>query len=718
MSSIPDTSATDSLGNIKSVGLIARSYGDSIVIRWAPADAGVWMVANSYGWNIYRSSNDERDTMFHVTPKGDTIPMMCVNGDTPIKPMTLDEFMKRFSNSNLYAGAAAQSLYGTMNYDVNKAEQGNEMDLVGVAAKQYQEQTQRQFMAYLAAECDPQVASALGLRWVDKNVKKNVVYEYTIECLVPHDIAEIYGSSLMVPCKKFKRGKSEEMPEVRVTQLDAHRVAVRWDKNRLAGYFLERSSDNGKHWEAVNNKMAPIWPMLPDEGTRKAFGDSVANWMNKEVVYFDSLELSKTYLYRVQAFDAFGERLKWVNSEKFKLVDLIPPTEPMLLLVKPEENKRCVIDWAQLYEDPDLTGFVITFSRTNEGPWKRVSELLNKSTRRYVDTLAYRRGRGLYRIYAFDTAGNFSYSGSLLNFIEDVFPPEPPKGVSGVSDDSTGIVFLRWDEAKDEDFLGYKVYFANQRDHEFIGCTDGYIYKNEFYDTVDISSLTHEIFYYVITVDQNHNYSQPSDTVRLLLPDLIAPGLCLLDGVIQSGDSVTLRWKRSVSDDVKNYYVYRKFRDAARWEVIATLSPKDVRKDGMIVLIDTPTPNDKPYTWCIEAIDSAGNSSGMGGQVVAQVLPNPEIKANINLTASASTSPQGVKLEWSCKIDFKKNYYGVIYRAEENGDFVDIGTFKRGDSSYFDASAPVGKQLKYYIQLQLGNGRFSTPSNTVNVKIK
>ena len=138
----------------------------------------------------------------------------------------------------------------------------------------------------------------------------------------------------------------------------------------------------------------------------------------------------------------------------------------------------------------------------------------------------------------------------------------------------------------------------------------------------------------------------------------------------------------------------------------------------MIVLIDTPTPNDKPYTWCIEAIDSAGNSSGMGGQVVAQVLPNPEIKANINLTASASTSPQGVKLEWSCKIDFKKNYYGVIYRAEENGDFVDIGTFKRGDSSYFDASAPVGKQLKYYIQLQLGNGRFSTPSNTVNVKIK
>ena len=77
-----------------------------------------------------------------------------------------------------------------------------------------------------------------------------------------------------------------------------------------------------------------------------------------------------------------------------------------------------------------------------------------------------------------------------------------------------------------------------------------------------------------------------------------------------------------------------------------------------------------------------------------------------------------MKLEWSCNIDYKKNYYGVIYRAEEDGDFVDIGTFKRGETSYIDASAPSGKKLSYYIQLQLGNGRYSTPSKTVTIKTK
>lgn len=718
-SSSPDNTENDTLQQKTNVvQIIARSYGDSIVLRWAPADAGIWMAANAYGWNIYRSSNDDNDTLHYIDEKGVSVPLWCVNGDKPIKPMSLQEMKQHFDSTDLYAGTAAQALYGVMTYDVNKSGESNGMDLFSAVSKQYQEQTQRQFMAYLAAEYRPDIAQALGLMFVDKNVRKGVIYEYTIECLIPQNLVEVFGSSVLVPCTSFRRGPDEQMPEVRVTQLDAHRVAVRWDKNRLSGYFLQRSSDNGKHWEDVNSSQTPIWPMMPTEGTREVFGDSVANWMLNEVVYFDSLDATLSYIYRVKAFDAFGEKLDWRNSDKFKLMDLIPPTEPVLLQVRPEENTRCVIDWSVITVEPDLKGFMVTFARDMEGPWNRVSGLLDKSARRYIDTMAYRRGRGLYRVFAVDTADNVSYSGSLLNFIEDVFPPEPPVGLSGASDDSTGVVYLRWDKAKDADFLGYKVYFANQRDHEFIGCTDGYIYKNEFYDTVDIHSLTHEIFYYVVTVDQNHNYSLPSDTLRLLLPDLIAPGLCLLDGLVQTGDSVTLRWKRSVSDDVKHYYIYRKFRDAARWEVIATLSPTDVDKDGMILLIDTPTPNDKPYTWCIEAIDSAGNSSGMSGQAVAQVLPNPEVKADIKLKASANSSPKGVKLEWTCSIDYKKNYYGVIYRAEEDGDFVDIGTFNRNDSSFVDATAPAGKKLSYYIQLQLGNGRYSTPSKTVTIKTK
>ena len=48
----------------------ARSYGDSIVLRWAPENAGVWISANYYGWNIIRDKDEddikETDTIYWV----------------------------------------------------------------------------------------------------------------------------------------------------------------------------------------------------------------------------------------------------------------------------------------------------------------------------------------------------------------------------------------------------------------------------------------------------------------------------------------------------------------------------------------------------------------------------------------------------------------------------------------------------------------------------
>ena len=234
------------------IRLIARSYGDSIVVRWAVDNAGVWMAANQYGWDLYRSTDDQNDQSFFLdtvvyvdTVTVDTIWMRHITQGGPIRPLTLDEMMARFTPENLYAGAAAQALYGTMRYDVNRDESANIADFMGVAFHQYQEQTQRQFMAYLAAECDPQVASALGLRYVDRDVKRGGYYEYYLESRVPQMLADVPGASILVRCEPFVRQADEDMPALMVTQLDAARVALRWQRNRLSGYFVERKCGNG-----------------------------------------------------------------------------------------------------------------------------------------------------------------------------------------------------------------------------------------------------------------------------------------------------------------------------------------------------------------------------------------------------------------------------------------------------------------------------------------
>ena len=742
---IRDTSTmtTDSTRDVAGLRLLARSYGDRIVLRWAPVNSGVWSTANSYGWNLFRGSSDDNDTSFFIDSTisaqpidqsstqaiYDTVFMLHMNGGKPIKPMPLNEMKQRFDSTDFYAGVAAQALYGTMHYDVNKAEQGNEGDLFSVASKQYQEQTQRQFMAYLAAEIDPRVASALALRYVDTNVKEGVLYEYTLESLIPKEIIDVPGVSVIVPCIPYHRRSDEQMPDIRFSQLDVHKVAIRWEKNKLSGYWLERSEDNGKNWVKVNAN-APIWPMIPDSGTVVAYGDSVANWMRDDVLFFDSLDLTKTYIYRVQAFDAFGEKLEWKKSAKFKLLDLEPPAQPLMLSVVPEENRRCVISWAMPSDDSgnqsinqsgnpaDLKGFLVTFARDLEGPWSNVSSLLPISARSFTDTLVHRRGRGLYRIFAVDTAGNVSFSPAMINSIEDIFPPQAPKNLMAVSDDTTGLVLLSWDKNSDIDLLAYKVYFANQRDHEFIERSEGYIYDNSYFDSLDLTSLTNEVFYYVIAVDQNHNYSMPSDTIRVRFADLIAPGAPLLQGISQSGDTVLIRWLRSVSDDVEKYFVFRKFREAAQWECIATKHSEDFGPDGILLFIDNPTPDPKAYAYCIEAVDSAGNVSGMEGQAVVLVQESPIVSIDIKLKASYSKDTKGVSLQWNYNYEGKKDYYGVIYRATDDGEFRDIATFKRGDTSFLDTTAPEKSNLKYYIQLQLGQGRHSTPSQTVSVKTK
>ena len=86
--------------------LVARSYGDSIVLRWAPQNAGVWLLANHYGWNIYRLKTDAE---LAANP-ADTNVEVKLNAK-PIRPLTLDEMKAKYDTTHIYVGVAAQALY-------------------------------------------------------------------------------------------------------------------------------------------------------------------------------------------------------------------------------------------------------------------------------------------------------------------------------------------------------------------------------------------------------------------------------------------------------------------------------------------------------------------------------------------------------------------------------------------------------------------------------
>ncbi len=697
------------------VRLMARAYGDSIVLRWATEDAGLWISSKNCGWKLFRLAADNPDGAFGIDRYGDTIPYLCLNDGKPIKPMTLGEMMQRFDSTNLYAGVGAQALYGQFEYNVNEQSHRANADFLTLAAKQYQEQQQRHFMAMLAAERDPQVAEAIGLRFVDRDVVPGHYYEYMLQSMLDPNLIGVEEPSVVVHNSYYVRSEDEMVPRIDVIQVDDHRVAVRWEKNKLAGYWLYRSADGGNTWDTIN-KVAPLWPMEPNDATVQVFGDSIAEWMKDNVVYLDSLELGKTYTYRVRAFDAFGGMTDPRDAEPFRMDDYIPPTPPYVDGIDVIGNSICKLRWHKDVMEDDFIGYVVAFANDLSGKWNNISELLPRTATSFTDSNAYEHGRGYYRVFVTDTAGNVTYSVAVLNHIEDITPPSAPTGLKAEVEDSTGIIFLTWTQNPEPDVIGYRVYAANQKDHDFIETAKGYLNHPFYFDSVSLRTLTRYIYYYVVALDNNYNTSKTSDTLAVQRPDHIAPSECVLESIRQEGDSVLVSWRSSSSDDVAAYYIYRKLKPTPNWECVGKVTADQVEHGGLVFFADNPEPSVHPYNYCIEVRDSAANSSGMAGYAVIQLVPDNTVKMDIALKAKYKKGK--TTLTWKYKYDGKKDYYGVVYRKDGDGEFRDIGTFGRKDASYVDTKAPAKSKCTYYIQLQLGRGQHSTPSNQVSVKTK
>lgn len=683
--------------------IIARSYGDSVVLRWAPRDAGVWISANYYGWNIERDKNESE---IH---DGDTSYTIQLN-DKPIKPLTLDEMMERYDSTNIFIGAAAQALYGESYYNPKESD-----GLANYVFRRNQEQTQRMAMAYLAAEGHPEVSDALGLRFVDTTVKNGESYMYRIESLIPIEQIFMPAKFYMVDNTPFVRSEEEKIPEINVYQNGLFTAFVYWKKNKLSGYYVERSSDNGKSWKKLN--VAPIYGYEPDKETYEVLGDDIGKLLETNVGIMDSLKLNVKYLYRVKAFDAFGDYAPERTSEKFQMEDRIPPTVPVLAEILPKDNKVCTLQWYMDKEEDDLKGFIVTFSDVPEGPWNPVTELLPANTRQWTDKDAEKRGRGYFRIFAVDESQNFSYSTSKCNNIEDVFAPAPPTGFAAWVD-TAGVVYFNWNKSPEKDVFGYHIYYANQLDHDFIPKTGYRVTDTIWRDTISLNTLTKYVFFYVVTEDYSHNISQPSDTIAVPVPDTIPPGIALLEDYTTTNESVTFKWLQSTSEDVAYYYIYRKFDNEKQWKYIRIITPDELEENEPIIFTDYPEPSPKNYNYCIEVIDRDGLSSGKTGQTTIRLRGAATVKIPLTLKASPHKSGNGITLDFTYEYKSHHDYYGVIYKSVNDEPAYVLASFNRGEHTYNDFKVNSGDKVTYYIRMMLGDGKRSQPSETVTVKAK
>lgn len=648
---------------------IAHSYPDSVVIKWAPTNAPLWLNLNKTGYSVVRYTIVKNGKVLSepiekiLTPQGN------------LKPLELDNWEKLTQQSK-YAAIAAQALYGE-DFEIRNASKNKikNQSILSLAEKANELELKYTF-ALMAAELDQPTASALGLRIVDHEVLKGEKYFYRIipQTSLKCDTGLVYISCCQTQVLPKPKGLSALFSD--------SSVVLSWQSKEIEqhyiAYWIERSDDGGKQFKKVNQE-----PFL-------------SLFKGKEqppfIFYTDTLKnRTKKYVYRVQGLTSFGEVSPFSDTIQGKCIstfDLFPER-----LEFNDLDTKLYISWQikDMFKH-DVKGFHILYSSKYEGVYKKLnSQLIAEQQRNYELPKPYKSG--YYKVQVIDKREKTNVSFPYMYQINDSIPPEPAYNLSAKID-SIGQVLLKWDYKKETDLRGFYVYKANFRKNEFSRETNRYITENSFADSIEVHNLVDSVFYYIISIDNRYNESKPSKILALARPDLVAPTSPVFKSVLPDEKGIKLSWYASSSDDVKRYELYRTDEEGNRLKRFET---KDVSK-AIGEFYDTLLVERHTYRYEIFAIDKSGLVSKTSTPIESQKLVSSSKLQLENFVGSYDTKNNTVSLRWGYSKNDPSTRF-ILYRASEGELMGQYENIKFGTYTFEDKEIKSGKTYTYLIKI-------------------
>ncbi|MBI4535673.1 MAG: hypothetical protein HY708_05295, partial [Ignavibacteriae bacterium] len=452
------------------IKVIAQATTDSVVLRWAPSTPHGWRVANYTGYVVERRSG--------------SAPFVRITPDT-IHQWMPDKFIQMVNENpdHPYLGLALNALWG----DSTLLSTAGGRDTIGALAEK--NMTLYSY-ALFAADNDPLIAEALGLRYVDKSVRSGERYTYRISLNERRDY-RIDAGEVTVDVRNPLAGPRPA--NLAAKGLDK-RIELRWDAqptNDYSGYNILRSDDDGRTYTKLNNR--PIVLLTTPEVNQLGIG-----------VFTDSAIINyKIYKYRVIGINAFGQAGTPGEVEAFGR-DMTPPPAPMIKNPEQLGKTRIRLTWEMTEFVPDFLGFIVTRSAFVDSNYRALTPRpLPRTAREYIDEAAD-DFQPYYVVSSIDTAGNIAPSFPVHAILIDTLPPSVPRGLLGVID-TNGVVRLSWKRNPERNLLGYRVLRANAIEHEFSQLT-GEVWKDTvFADTVEVNTLTRYVYYKIAAVNTHYN---------------------------------------------------------------------------------------------------------------------------------------------------------------------------------------------------------------------
>lgn len=650
--------------NTKRANLVLwqQYQNDSLKLLWMPISTTSWLQNNQSGYRIERAEVVQKKLQKFVVLEDN------------IKPLPKEEL----KGTNEELGQVQMAIYAE---SIKETEDPS-------GKKESSFQNMRHLIASMAAYQSYEMAQQMGLAFVDKTVQKNKSYVYRVITNTANK------DTALVKTSTFRASEIKQPPLLKADFREKE-VILSWQARRYIRdfmmYHIERSAD-GKNYDRITTKPI-IYTEIELEGLFQR----------------DSLGINyKPFLYRLIGLNPFG---KWIKSDVPTLgmgKDKTPPEQPYITVSKHVTGSVVSLTWTHK-SSPDLAGFWVSRSNTINTQYIKVNKsLLAATATTFVDQIADTKGTNHYVVVAVDTAGNEASSLPAYVVMEDTIPPLEPGNVQ-VKVDSLGIVSIAWDKNTDDDLKGYYVYFANALEHEFSQITTRLLTQNSYSDTITLKSLTKNVYYKVVAVDEHYNHSKFSEAFALKRPDIIRPIAPLIQKIEAKENKIILSWLPSSSNDVIEYQVFRR-KKGEDFTLLKTIKATETKS---YLFEDTETEKGTKYEYCLSVTDDSKLRSDKSPGRVMLVLSTTKRAKGPIISASFDKEKKINKINW--KFSETENFKIAIYRIEGKSGYQLIGFCNSTMPVFLDRVEGKNK-FKYCAKAILKDGRESAWSEEVSVK--
>lgn len=706
------------------VGLAAKAYGDSIVVRVMPTDWQLWYELMKGGMKITRyemapnggdlltssavelTTNEQHfgvltntvvaeDVSARLFPSVDIQRMSIIE-----KAQIVNTYLEGVSeeqedsSTNLGLGLLAMLL--------STAEEG-------ISSEEFkQSQNFLYFISQMYANHDIIIAYLLGTRFVDYTAEEGKTYLYEFES-VDHPEQLSYEVSI--------KNQLIENPPVRdvFSMEDDGKITLAISNviNGYAGYWIERKGENGSF------EMLTEFPYTK-ASTEGGYPQSIIKvnaddgWKEIQVkdyiFYEDSISNYQAMTYRIQGQTIFGEKSEPLLIETMA-IDLTPPVSAFITTAELVEKQAYLAwDFGADINVEEVTGFKILVSEDLNGVYEEVSGLgiLGPNTRDVLIPGELDAERFYYyAIEILDENENSSISPARYLNVPDEDPPAMPISAE-VSFDTTGVMTLTWAENTERDLSGYRVFFSYEEDDDQYMMMSQHLEKEAIYrDTINLKGTLYDTLYYKISAEDISGNLSEKMLVAVPIPDMVPPVPPVLANPVINKDSIVVSWINSSSEDVVMQRLLRRVDGDTIWETLAEITDLSTAS-----FVDLTAEVEVLYQYTMIAIDEVDLTSEYAYPFHGRRFFDDELVSVNNFNADFNEDEAQVDLQWQFQRPEIKLLEGVphyfhLYKSIGDAPPVLYKRLNGDDLSFTDEDVPLKKEINYAIKVVFENGKRS-----------